>query len=214
MVAANVIRKVNRNEKLLKDQAQTEAYFFRFRMAMPQKYKKAIDMGTTRANKTINEALDIALRLQMTERDEEPASKTVDFEAAVFEPASMHDCLKILELEMKSLSTKIEGTLGAKEEKSQSKIGWDDRSSKIDRYESLTDRSRGRSESRDTRRDNQREYSSGRDGNRDFDRWRDRDRRFTKRRDDRRQDRFPSSSGSRDRRDSSRDFSRDRQGFG
>jgi hypothetical protein len=181
-VAANIIRKVNRNEKLLKDQDQIEAYFFRFRMAMPQKYKKAINMGTTRANKTINEALDIALRLQMSERDEVPASKMVDFKAAGFEPASMHDHLKILELEMKSLTTKIEGTQGVKEEKSQSKTGRDnDRSSKIDRYNSPTDRSRGRSESCNKRRDDRREYSSGCDGYRDFDRGWDRDRRFTKR---------------------------------
>jgi hypothetical protein len=156
-VAANIIRKA------IERSSPNRSIFFLF----PHDHaSKGHRHGTTRANKTINEALDIALRLQMSERDEVPASNTVDFG---FEPASMHDRLKILELEMKSLSTKIEGTQGVKEEKSQGKTGRDnERSSKIDKYNSPTDRSRGRSESRNTRRDDRREYSSGRDRYRDF----------------------------------------------
>jgi hypothetical protein len=117
-----VIRKANRNEKLLKDDAQKEAYFFRFRMAMPQKYKKAIDMGTTRSNKNIVDALDIALRLQMSERNEDPLPKSVGVTlAAALEPSSMQNRLKMLELEMRSLSTKIDGALEdkGKQEKPQ-----------------------------------------------------------------------------------------------
>jgi hypothetical protein len=63
MVAANVIRKVNRNEKLSDGQAQSEAHFFRSRMAMPQKYKKAIDMETVeRQNRTLIK--DLTKRLE------------------------------------------------------------------------------------------------------------------------------------------------------
>ena len=213
-VAANVIRKVNRNEKLLKDDAQKEAYFFRFRMAMPQKYKKAIDMGTTRSNKNIVDALDIALRLQMSERDDDPPPKSVEVTlAAALEPPSMQNRLKMLELEMRSLSTKIDGALEDKEKREKPQERPQRRGEgnfeRAPYYYSPADKYRGRSESRDGRGDGRRDYSSSRDREKDFDRGRDREKRFTKRRDDRRPDRFPSRSMSRDR----RDFSRERQDY-
>jgi hypothetical protein len=47
-VAAKVIRKVKKNERSLMGSAQDESCFVRFRMAMPAKFRKSIDLGTAK----------------------------------------------------------------------------------------------------------------------------------------------------------------------
>ena len=190
-VAAKVIRKVKKNERSLTGDAQEEACFFRFRMAMPAKFRKAIDLGTAKDKRKIGDALDIALRVQISERDEDPPTKQVGWvAAAATESPVMADRMKALELGFASLSTRIEEMVKKDDDREKPR----DKSDGLGRYQSPSD----------TRRRND---SSSRERGRDF----DRERRFRKRRDDRREDRFSSDSRSRDRQGGWRRDNRDRR---
>ena len=177
-VAAKVIRKVKKNERSLTGNAQDEACFFRFRMAMPAKFRKAIDLGTAKDRRKIGDALDIALRVQISERDEDPPTKHVGWvAAATSESPVMADRMKALELGFASLSTKIEGMVKRDDDREKPR----NRSDGLGWYRSPSDTRRGNdSNSHERTRD-------------------DREKRFIKRRDDRREDRFSSDSRSRDR---------------
>ena len=85
---------------------KAKEYFFRFRQALPKRYQTAIDLGCAEDRRTIDEAKKIALRLQMTELDDDKSKVT-------FTGASMaDDRLKSLEMDFKKMDVRMEAVEG------------------------------------------------------------------------------------------------------
>ena len=100
-------------------------YFFRFRMALPKDYKKAIDLGCAKGNRTIDNAIDIAERLRVADIDASedttitpttptaaslPTPKAVSFSGA----AMSDDRLKSLELAVQGMSIRLDNVEATK----------------------------------------------------------------------------------------------------
>jgi hypothetical protein len=88
------------------DASKPKEYFFRFRQALPKKYRNAIDLGCAEDKRTIDEAKKIAMRVQMTEADG-------DDKEVVFTGASMaDDRLKTLEMDFQKMGVRMDGLEG------------------------------------------------------------------------------------------------------
>jgi len=154
-LAARVKRKVDTYDKHLGDDGRKVEYFFRFREALPKIYRDGIDIGCGRDRQTLEHAKDFALRVQMTQGEEE---KTVSFTGA----SMADDRLKGMELTVKELATRMEGlesNLTSPKREERTSRGY---SSSRERY----DRSRGGDDRRDSR-GNDRRDSRG-DDRRDY----------------------------------------------
>ena len=143
--------------------ARPREYFFRFRMALPKDYRRAIDIGLTKDKREINEAQSIAERIRLADaeaNDENQgataASKTVSF-AGMAMTDSSHDRLKTLEMAVQGMSLQVKDL----QDKSPpcSSEGWSDRdyrgrgySSSRERYESRGRRPESRSRDYDCQR--------------------------------------------------------------
>ena len=153
--------------------ARPREYFFRFRMALPKDYRRAIDIGLTKDKRKIDEAQSIAERIRLADaeaNDESQgataASKTVSF-AGMAMTDSSHDRLKTLEMAVQGMSLQVKDL----QDKSppRSSEGWSDRdyrgrgySSSRERYESRGRRPESRS------RDYDRQRRSDSRGRRDY----------------------------------------------
>ena len=171
-----------------KDNREHE-YFYRFRLALPKDYKRAIDVGCKKENRTIAEARAIAerVRLSLVEDETESGSATATNGAASaqqpravsFAGAAMsEDRLKSLEMALQGMSVRMENVETSLTSNSSSRDhssdrdrdgrGRDNRSSsrgdgRHDRRDSF-DRGRrnGSRDSRDRRGDRYRAYSGER----------------------------------------------------
>ena len=98
--------RVKRNvDKFDPDCNKKQEYFFRFRIALPPDFKKAIDLGCRDdSHETIDEAQRIAYRFLNTQNDESAEEKAVAFTGA----AMSDDRLKSIELCVQSMSVSVE----------------------------------------------------------------------------------------------------------
>ena len=69
-LAARVKRAVNTHHK----SNRPNEYFFRFRLALPRDYKRAIDLGCSKPDRTIENAVDVAERLRVANTNAEDAA--------------------------------------------------------------------------------------------------------------------------------------------
>ena len=95
---------VDKYEKELTNENKAWAYFFRFRAALPEVYQDFIDVSLPKDSKTIDNAKELALRVQMTQRDKTSEAKHVAFTGA----AMADDRIHALELEMAKLNTRFD----------------------------------------------------------------------------------------------------------
>ena len=100
-LATRIIRSVDKYEKQLNDAGKQWAYFFRFRAALPEKYQDHIDVSIPKNSRTIENAKELALRVQMTQRGK-------DTKVAFTGAALADDRIHTLEMEMAKLNTKID----------------------------------------------------------------------------------------------------------
>ena len=198
-LATRVKRAVDKYEKDLDATSREKAYFFRFREALPKQYRNCIDVSCLKTERTLENAKQIALRVQLTQ----------DEDADLTGAAMADDRIHGLELTLAELGTKVDNlSISVKgEEKKERKTSREGRFLK----NRSTPSQRESSGSGDR---NFREYKQFRNWqDRDRDRNRDRRDRGTRdssrdsSRDDRRRD---SSRDDRRRRDNGRD--RDRSG--
>jgi hypothetical protein len=207
-VEAHIKRKVEKNEKGLGGDAKREAHFFRFRQAMANspEYRSAIDLACGDKDQTLENALDIAKRLQRS-KAEEPMNGSLGgqgkaYTAAASVPSEDRERIKMLELGMAKLTTQLEQRLPREPESSSGDCG------------RATERPRERQDDRPYNRwqDRPRQDSRNRDSYRDYSRdrnWRNestniyRDRNWNR-------DGFRNYSRDRNWNSSNRDFSRDR----
>ena len=154
------------------DSAKVKEYFFRFRQALPKRYRTAIDLGCAEDKRNIDEAKKIAMRLQLTEIDDDKGKEVA------FTGASMaDDRLKSLEMDFQNMDLRmgsVEGKLDTVNETLKELVAKRKRQeSSLERYESrYPDRRTGaRPYSRDRRDSGDRR--DGRDGR---DRYNDRNR--------------------------------------
>ena len=106
-LATRVKRAVDNYEKELDDNGKKWAYFFRFRESLPETpYQDYIDLSLTKNDRTIENAMELASRVKMTQRDKEPTRepKQVAFTGL----AMADDRIGGLELAVAQLGTKIE----------------------------------------------------------------------------------------------------------
>ena len=144
-LATRVKRAVDKFDKDMNDASKANEYFFRFREALPDNYKTAIDMGCSANERTLERAKELALRLQMTQASTE--DKSVSFVGA----SMSEDRLKTLEFSVKELGNKFDDMKLASDKSKSTKDSYE-RSYNRDRYERYP---------RDRRRDQR--YSSGSD---------------------------------------------------
>ena len=154
-LAARVKRKVDTYDKHLGVDGRKVEYFFRFREALPKIYRDGIDIGCGRDRQTMEHAKDFALRVQMTQGEDE---KTVSFTGA----SMADDRLKGMELTVKELATRMEGLeskLTSPKREERTSRGYSSSRERYDKNRGGDDRrdSRG-SDRRDSRGDNQRDY--------------------------------------------------------
>ena len=135
-------------------------YFFRFRLALPKDYQRAIDLGCSKTQRNLTNAIDIAERLRVADADAEavptppmpPAPKAVSFSGA----AMNDDRLKSLELAMQGVTIRLDNI-----EESKNKAEEPPRSRREEAkrdYSDSRDRRENRSPSRDSyRRDDRRD---------------------------------------------------------
>ena len=102
-LTAKVKKAVDKYDKLLDAEAKAREYFFRFRNALPKNYRDAIDLGCGKNNRTIDDAKDFALRVQMTQNDDEEG-KSVTFTGAVMSD----DRLKTVEFSLTECAIRLE----------------------------------------------------------------------------------------------------------
>ena len=166
-------------DKFDADCKKPREYYFRFRLALPPEYRKAIDLacGDDEDECTIDKAKKVALRLHMANADATvTASGTSADRTVVFTGAAMSDDrLKSIEMTLQGISI-WKDNMEAKE-KNKSESGEKPRgySSSRERYESRYQDQR--SQSRDRGRDSSSER--GRRDDRDDRRGRDRYRSFS-----------------------------------
>ena len=98
-LATRVKRAVDKYDKDLDDASKKRAYFFRFREALPKVYRNGIDVACRKDERTLENAKEIALAVQMTQ-DEEGAALTG--------AAMADDRVHGLELDMAEVKTKRE----------------------------------------------------------------------------------------------------------
>ena len=88
-------------------------YFFRFRLALPKDYKRALDLGCSKTTRTIKHAIDIAERLRVADSDAiegcasatpKPLHKDSSFSAA----AMYDDRIRYLEREMEKIKIRLD----------------------------------------------------------------------------------------------------------
>ena len=157
------------------DASKVKEYFFRFRQALPKRYKTAIDLGCAEDKRNIDEAKKIAMRLQMTEMDDDK-SREVTFTGA----SMADDRMKSLELDFQKMDLRmgsIEGTLEGINERLGEKVAKPKgHESSHEQYESRYPdrRAEGRRFSRDRRDSQERRDSRGRYDDRDRNNSRDR----------------------------------------
>ena len=205
-LAARVRKSVDKYEE---PAARVREYFFRFHLALPIDYRKAIDIGLAKDKRKIDEAQNIAdrIRLANAEAAEESGATAAPARAVTFNSMS-EDRIKQLEMQVQGLSVQQESMVERqdKQEKRFSRGRERDRDSSDDRHDSRDRRSESRGRDRDDRRrrDDSRDRRGGR---RDNGRYRayngDRSRRdsFDRRDYGRRYD---------DRRDTGQDYNRSR----
>ena len=104
-LAVRVKRSVDKYDP---DAPKPKEYFFRFRQALPKRFRTAIDLGCAEDKRTIEEAKKIAMRVQMTEADSE-VDKGVSFTGA----SMADDRIQSLEMDMKKLDTRMESVEGS-----------------------------------------------------------------------------------------------------
>ena len=105
-LATRVKRAVDNYEKELDDNGKKWAYFFRFRESLPETpYQDYIDLSLTKQDRTIENAMELASRVKMTQRDKEPAKepKQVAFTGL----AMADDRIGGLELAIAQLGTEV-----------------------------------------------------------------------------------------------------------
>ena len=98
-LATRVKRAVDKYEKYLDAEGKKRSYFFRFREALPKPFKDSIDLGLEEDERTIENAILMASRVQMTRSEQE-----VTFAAAAMVENRVHG----LELQVQALGTKID----------------------------------------------------------------------------------------------------------
>ena len=106
-LATKVKNAVDRYEKELSPQGKIWAYFFRFRHALPATpYQDFIDTSLAKDDKTIENAKELALRVQMTQQSKEAKTdpKQVSFTGA----AMSDDRIHALELDMAKMKVERE----------------------------------------------------------------------------------------------------------
>lgn len=136
--------------------------FFRFRLALPKDYKRAIDLGCAKDTRTIKNAIDIAERLRVADTDagEAGAGPTSAPKSVSFTGASMSDDrLKSLELAVQGLSIRMDN-----QESSKRKTDEELRSRKEEGRREFFDSRDRRSPSRESRYDRRDSYERGRRG--------------------------------------------------
>ena len=144
-LATRVKNAVDRFEKELSAQGKIWAYFFRFRAALPPVYQDYIDVSIAKDDKTIDNAKELALRVQMTQRNKE-TDKQVTFTGA----AMADDRIHALELEMAKLSTQVKDRESRSERRDSRPYGdWNNRSPSRGQREYSRERDRYRFPSRD-----------------------------------------------------------------
>ena len=111
-LATRVKRAVDKFDKGLDADNKEKAYFFRFREALPKIYKDAIDISCEEHERTLKNAKELALRVQMT-RPDDPAALT---------GAAMHDDQL---RSVAELGTKMDSLSIAKKERKKSKEQFD-----------------------------------------------------------------------------------------
>ena len=210
-LATRVEQAVEKYEKELDAAARRRSYFFRFREALPKVYQDAIDIGLAKGERSLANAKELALRVQMTRPEQ-----NVDFTGASMSDDRVHG----LELKVAEIGTKLDNLVLDLKDKKDEK---DPKRDSMERYKGNRSQGRqsyGRSSSgwssdgrRDDRRDRDKRYDRDRRDNRDRDRnrgdSRDRDR---NRRDSRDRDRNRGDSRNRDgNRGDSRDRDRNRR---
>ena len=88
-------------------------YFFRFRLALPKDYKRALDLGCSKTTRTIKHAIDIAERLRVADSDAvesgatatpKPIHKDLSFSVA----AMYDDRIRYLEREMEKIKIRLD----------------------------------------------------------------------------------------------------------
>ena len=194
-LTARVKKAVDKYDKLLDGDGKAREYFFRFRNALPKNYRDAIDLGCGKDNRTIDDAKDFALRVQMTQNDDEEG-KSVTFTGA----GMSDDRLKTVEFSLTELGNRLENIEielkkknEAPEDKRESRGYGMNRDTSKGNYPN-----RGYSSSRDFSRENgsnrgfsggnsrNRESSRGNSSNRDFSRGYRSNRDFSRGRESRR----------------------------
>ena len=219
-LATRVKRSVDKYDE---EGSRQREYFFRFRLALPPDYKRAIDIGCAKENRTIEEARNIAERIRLANAEAgdtttAPAVTTPTRSVAFTGAAMADDRLKSLELAFQEMSVQVEslksGAVGGSDSNPRGPRDDSrrrDLSSSRERYDSrYRDRrmdSRGRDDSR-PRREDSRGSMDRRGGRRGDDRASDnRDGRFRAFADERRYE-------DRSRRDSYERRNYDRRNFG
>ena len=131
-------------------------YFFRFRLALPPDYRRAIDLGCSKENRTIKNAIDIAERLRVADADTSGAGATAAAtpKAVSFSGAAMNDDrLKSLELAMEGVTIRLDNMDADKKKKPD-----DEPRSRRDEARSDYNSRDRRSPSRDSRYDRHDSY--------------------------------------------------------
>ena len=199
--------RIKRAVDLYETDGKDREYFYRFRMALPKDYRRAIDIGCEKENRTIAKARAIAERVRLADAEdaEEPTpgtaaslqpSKSVSFTGA----AMAEDRLKSLEMAVQGIAVRMEG-LELKKSKDEEPKSRDESSS------------RGRYETRYQDRRSESRGSSGRYDRRDSYDRRSRDDSRDRRSDRRDRDRYRAYSGERSDRERSRRDSFDRRDY-
>ena len=97
-LATRVKRAVDKYEKDLDATSREKAYFFRFREALPKQYRNCIDVSCVKTERTLENAKEIALRVQLTQ----------DEDADLTGAAMADDRIHGLELKVAELGTKMD----------------------------------------------------------------------------------------------------------
>ena len=95
-LAHRVEKKVNKYESHLNKEGKEESYFMKFRQALPEAYRTAIDMGCEEGNRKIDQAREIAARWQLTHVNEE--ARKANLTGATFEAAAIDEEMEKLSI--------------------------------------------------------------------------------------------------------------------
>jgi hypothetical protein len=153
-VAAKIKRNVDKYQKELESaNGKKDAYYCRFYNAMPKEYRTAIDLGIKTGEESIENAVEIAKKVQRTKRANDDR---VEFEAAGAEVDT--DRLKAVEMGIASVQISLKKLEARDQERSRGR-----------------DKSRDQDRSRDQDKSRDQDRSRGQERSQSFGRPRERD---------------------------------------